>query len=201
MRDTDLDLAHGVARGDEDAFSRLHDRYATRVKTHLVRIVRDPAAADDLVQETFLRLWDRAGQWNGDGSFRSWLLRIATNMAFNHLRTVRRRREQPILTPASPEDTDEDESPVPAWMIDTSSRGPDQVLEQAEQRRLLRRFVGALSEEKQEVFRMIHDEEMETREVAETLGIPEGTVKSRIHHARRQIAREWRQLTTEGEED
>jgi RNA polymerase sigma-70 factor (ECF subfamily) len=100
-----------------------------------------------------------------------------------------------------PEDPDEDESPVPAWMIDASTQGPDQATEQAEQRRLLRRFVSGLSEEKQEVFRMIHDEEMETREVAETLGIPQGTVKSRLHHARKQIAREWRQLTTEWEDD
>jgi RNA polymerase sigma-70 factor, ECF subfamily len=201
MNETDLSLVRGVIRREEDAFSRLYDRYRGLVTAHLIQIVRDPGASDDLTQETFLRVWHRAGQWSGEGSFRSWLLRIATNLALNHLRSVKRRREQPIVPLRPPEDEDEDESPVPAWMVDASSQRPDEALERTEQRRLLKRFVEGLSEEKQEVFRMVHDEEMETREVAERLGIPEGTVKSRVHHARKKIIRDWRQHRAKWEDD
>ena len=200
MSQTDSELAGGVVRGDEEAFARLFDRYEPRLRDHVRRIIRDEAAAADVTQEVFLRLWRRAEQWTGKGAFQSWLLRIGTNLALNHLRSVRRRREQPIELPTPSDDDEEDDSLVPTWMIDGSSLGPDEALERAEQRQLLSRFVGALPEDKQEVFRMIHDAAMETREVAEQLGIPEGTVKSRMHHARKQIAREWQQLTAAWED-
>ena len=199
MSQTDRELAAAVVRGDEEAFARLFERYERRLRDHVRRIVRDEAAAADVTQEVFLRMWRRAEQWTGKGAFQSWLLRIATNLALNHLRSVKRRREQPIELPVLSDD-EEDDSLVPTWMIDRLSLGPDEALERAEQRALLRQFVDGLSEEKQEVFRMIHDAAMETREVAEQLGIPEGTVKSRMHHARKQIAREWQQLTAAWED-
>ena len=96
---------------------------------------------------------------------------------------------------------EDEENPAPSSMIDASPLGPDAVVEQAEQRRLIRRFVDTLPEEKREVFRMVHDAEMEVREVAERLGIPEGTVKSRLHHARRRIAKDWRELETQEEDN
>lgn len=187
---SDQDLVEQIQARDEDAFEMLFARYGETVRRHLVRTVRDPYAADDLLQEVFLRVWTHAHQWDGRGAFTSWLLRIATNLALNHLRTVRRRRQQPLEIPPDPDD-EEDESPVPSWMIDTSSLGPDAVLEQTEQRALFRRLVDDLPEEKREVIRLVHEAEMEIREVAETLGIPEGTVKSRLHYATRRLAQDW----------
>ena len=196
MEQSDKELVCGVVRGEQEAFSVLFKRYRAVIHSHLARIIRDAAAADDLTQEVFLRLWRRAEQWKGQAAFRSWLLRIATNLALNYLRSVKRRREQPIqFAPSSEED--EEESLVPSWMIDASTLGPDEALARSEQHNLLQRFVDQLSEEKQEVFRLIYDAHMETREVAAELGIPEGTVKSRIHHARRQIARSWQELNSE----
>ena len=200
MAQSDKELVGGVVRGEQEAFSVLFQRYRAAVHSNLARIIRDAAAADDLTQEVFLRLWHCAEQWKGQAAFRSWLLRIATNLAFNYLRTVKRRREQPIqFAPRSEED--EEESSVPNWMIDASTLGPDEALARSEQRNLLQRLVDQLPEEKQEVFRLIYDAHMETREVAAELGIPEGTVKSRIHHARRQIARSWQELDSEWEND
>jgi len=193
MTPSDESLIERVLERDAHAFETLFNRYGEMVCHHLTRIVRDRASADDLAQEVFLRVWDRAEQWNGEGPFRAWLFRIATHLAFNHLRSVHRRREQTLEAPRPPVD-EEDENPVPAWMIDASTPGPDALLERAEQRGLLRRFIDELPEDKREVFRMIHDAEMEVREVAERLGIPEGTVKSRLYHARKQIAREWQDL-------
>ena len=199
MTQSDRDLIQRILERDAHAFQTLFSRYGETVCHHLVRMVRDRAAADDLTQEVFLRVWNRAGQWNDRGPFQAWLFRIATNLALNYIRSVKRRREQPIEIPTDVND-EEEENAVPGWRIDASALGPDTILERAEQHRLLNRFVDALPEEKREVFRLMHDAEMEVREVAEKLGIPEGTVKSRMHHARKQIAREWREAQTEWEE-
>ena len=82
------------------AFEMLFERYAVYTRRHINSIVRDEPAAEDILQETFLRVWTRSGQWNGQGTFKGWLFRIATNLALNHLRTRRRRIIPlfPILT-------------------------------------------------------------------------------------------------------
>jgi RNA polymerase sigma-70 factor (ECF subfamily) len=200
MQASDEELVRGVYGGDHQAFAALFRRYQADVQHHLARILRDTATADDLTQEAFLRLWHRAGQWKGEGPFRPWLLRIATNLALNHLRALRRRRETPVPS-AAPLDEDDEDSLVPGWMVDASAVQPDDALIDAERYARLRSIIGELSAEKQEVLRMVYDAHMETREVAAQLGIPEGTVKSRMHHARRHIARSWQQLQAQWEDD
>ncbi len=199
MTPTDHDLVQRVLLGEGQALEALFERYAPVVLVHLSQMLRDRSAAEDLLQEAFLRVWTRAGQWEGRGLFRAWLMRLATNLALNHIRSVRRRREQPLETLPGILDEDE-ENPAPSWMIDVSSLGPDAVVEQADQRRLIRGLVDTLPEDKRGVFWMVHDAEMEVREVAERLGIPEGMVKSRLHHARKRIARDWRELETQEED-
>lgn len=200
MQPSDEELVSGVYGGDHEAFAALYRRYQADVQHHLARIIRDAAAAEDLTQEAFLRLWHRAGQWKGEGPFRPWLLRIATNLALNHLRALRRRRETPIPS-RTPLDEDDEDGLVPGWMVDASAVRPDDALIDAERRARVRRIIDALPAGKQEVLRMVYDAHMETREVAAQLGIPEGTVKSRMHHARRHIARSWQQLEAEWEDD
>ena len=190
MTESDRALVERVQARDTAAFEALYARYRARVARHLVRIVRDRAAADDLAQDVFLRVWTHAERWEGRGAPAAWLLRIATNVALNHLRSVRRRRQRPLKIATVSADP-EDDSLVPAWMIDTAALGPDAVLEQAEQYERLWRLVDHLSEEKREVLRLIHEEEMDIAGAADELGISEGTVKSRLHFARKRLAREW----------
>ena len=178
-----------VAR-DQEAFAILFARYQAQVTESLRWVTRDPVAADDLTQEVFLRVWNRADQWSGQGSFRGWLFRIARNLSLNQLRSKSRRREQPLEMP-SLYDEEEEERPVSGWMIDRAALGPDVQLERAEQRRILQALIDALSEEKREVFQMVYEDEVTLREVAERLAIPEGTVKSRLFHARKQLAEAW----------
>ena len=197
---SDEELVRGVIEGRQDDFAVLFERYRADVLRHLRRIHRHDEDAADVTQEVFLRLWHRAGQWKGDGPLLAWLLRIATNLALNHIRSVRRRREQPLQPPPAMAGEEED-SRVPEWMIDASTLPPDEVLALAERRRLLRGLVTRLPEDGREVIRLIYDGHMNTRQAAAELGIPEGTVKSRIHHARKQIARSWRDLGIDWEED
>lgn len=178
-----------VAR-DQEAFAILFARYQAQVTESLRWITRDPVAADDLTQEVFLRVWNRADQWSGQGSFRGWLFRIARNLSLNQLRSQSRRREQPLEMPSLYDEEDE-EQPVPGWMIDRAALGPDVQLERAEQRRILQALIDALPEEKREIFQMVYEDEVTLREVAERLAIPEGTVKSRLFHARKQLAAAW----------
>ena len=196
---SDSELMARVREHDANAFEMLLTRYRDGIYGHVLVMLHDSSAAEDIVQEVFLRIWTHAEQWHGHGSFKSWLFRIATNLALNHLRALRRRRQQPLETPADPLDED-DESSVPAWMVDHSLPGPEIILEQGERRQLLQRLVAGLPAEKRAVFHLVYEAEMETRQIAQTLGIPEGTVKSRLHYATRRLAQQWRDLQHEGED-
>jgi RNA polymerase sigma factor (sigma-70 family) len=179
-----------ICEHDAEAFETLLARYQEGVRGHLLRMVRDPNTAEDLSQEVFVRVWTRGEQWNGHGPFRVWLLRIATNTALNYLRTVRRRRECPLELPDEHAD-EESLTCSPDWMIDRADANPERALEQGERRRQLEHLVEELPREKREVFRMVFDAEMEIRDVAESLGVPPGTVRSRLHYIRKRLAREW----------
>lgn len=192
MNPTDAQLISQIRKRDADAFAILFDRYIGQVTDHLMRMLRDGGAADDVAQEAFLRVWNRADQWSGKGAFRAWLFRIASNLALNHLRGKKRRREQPLEMPSLHEE-DDDEVLVPGWLVDQAALGPDVQVEQAEQRQMLQKMIRDLPKEKRDVFEMVHNEDLELQEVANRLGIPEGTVKSRLFHARQKLAAEWRE--------
>ena len=190
MTPSDAILMQRIVARDQEAFAILFARYQAQVTESLRWVTRDSVAVDDLTQEVFLRVWNRADQWSGQGSFRGWLFQIARNLSLNQLRSQSRRREQPLEMPSLCDEEDE-ERPVPGWMIDRAALGPDVQLERAEQRRILQALIDALPEEKREIFQMVYEDEMKLREVAERLAIPEGTVKSRLFHARKQLAEAW----------
>jgi RNA polymerase sigma-70 factor (ECF subfamily) len=188
---TDSDLARHIQAQQAWAFDALFERHAGAIRRHLLHIVRDEHAAEDLLQDVFLRVWTRVEQWNGQGAFKGWLFRIATNTALNHLRSQRRRPQQPL---EAPEDLDGDEnSDTPAWLVDNASLGPDKALEASEQSSRLQQIIHDLPEDKREVFRLVHQMEMSLREAADELGIPEGTAKSRLHYARARLSRQWQE--------
>ncbi len=207
---SDEDLACRIQNRDEAAFELLFERYGEALARHLGGMVRGgPAAEDtaqDLVQETFLRVWTRAEQWNRKGSFKGWLYRIATNLALNHLRSLRRHPSQPL--PGEDEGpwdewSAEEDTPAPGWLVDAApfaESGPDAALEQSEERARLRRAINGLPEEKREVFRLVQEMELSIRDAAGQLGIPEGTVKSRLHYAQKQLTQAWRNLDTDLED-
>jgi RNA polymerase sigma-70 factor (ECF subfamily) len=191
METPDRELMGRIRQGDEAAFELLAGRHTSPLRRRLVAMVRDRAAAEDMLQEVLLRLWTRADQWQGTGSVGGWLKRTATNLALNHLRSARRRRERPLQPPSQEPEGEEDL--VPGWMIDTATLGPDAALEQAELRRRMRRLMDELPGEKREVLQLLYDEETDVEEAARRLRVPPGTVKSRLHYARKHLARRWTQ--------
>ena len=201
MEQSDQTLIRKIVKRDATAFETLFARHSMSVRQHILSIVRAESAAEDLVQEVFLRVWTRAEQWNGQGEFKGWLFRIATNLAFNHLRTVRRRRQEPLDTPPDEFDDEDERPPDPDWIVDTSSHGPEVMVERAERFQLLWQLIDGLPQEKREVLHLIYQKEMALREVAIELGIPEGTVKSRLHYSIRHLAREWKEIASDWEEE
>jgi len=191
MKRSDRELIARVRQRDAAAFDLLFRRYQKAIRRHLAGIVRDRSSAEDLLQEVFLRVWTRAGQWRGQGTARAWLFRIATNLALNHLRASRRRREQPLEPAAAA--SEEEEDAIPNWMADTASLTPHEILEKVERTERLGQLMDGLHEDRREVLRLVYEEEMTIQEAAETLRVPEGTVKSRLHYARKRLAQKWKE--------
>lgn len=196
---SDHTLLQRITAGDAEALEQLYERHNAALERHLRRLVRDEAAADDLLQEVFLRVWERASQFSGSGAPRSWLYRIASNLALNHLDAVRRRRQQ-SLEPSAPADDDDGDSPLPAWLIDEAAVAPDAALEQLELRHLVRGLVEDLPISKRRVIALVYDAGLGVSEAAAELGVPEGTIKSRLHHARRLLAVGWKEITRQWED-
>jgi RNA polymerase sigma-70 factor (ECF subfamily) len=196
---SDRELVARICEHDENAFETLSTRYRESIYRYVLATLHDSSATEDIVQEVFLRVWTHAEQWHEQGSFKAWLFRVATNLTLNYLRTLSRHRQQSLDAPANPLDED-DESNLPSWMVDHSLSAPDVLLVQDERNQLLQQLVERLPSEKQAVFRLVYENEMATRQVAQTLGIPEGTVKSRLHYATRRLAQAWRELQHEWED-
>ena len=180
---SDENLMRLVERGDEEAFDALLARHGPAARQRIDRIVRDAGAAEDLTQEAFLRVWTRPGQWSSRGTVAGWIMRIATNLALNHLRSVRRRPVRAMPTAMADDERDD-------WPADESIVDPAERMDQEELLQRFRRHVDRLPESKRTVMKMVHEDDMELADVAERLGIPLGTVKSRLHYACRRIARE-----------
>lgn len=161
---SDEELLRRIARRDPAALASLYDRYAPLVYGLARRIVRDEGQAEDLVQEVFLRVWNRPQVYDqGRGSFRAWLLSVAHHLAVDLIR--RRRREVTYQEKLA----DSFDPPDPFEKVISQVDG-------AKVRSLLDR----LPPEQRQVVVLAYFEGLTQREIAERLGEPLGTVKTRL---------------------
>ncbi|MDI1342351.1 sigma-70 family RNA polymerase sigma factor [Polaromonas sp.] len=156
-------------RGDVAAFSELVARYQDRIYRFLVRLTRSEDDALDLTQETFLRAYQGLPRWRPDALYKTWLFRIARNLAFDLLR--RHKRVEFVALDEDAEIAD----PAP---------GPDAALETSQRLRLLEAALLRLPVEHREILLLREIEEMSYEEIAVVLDLNPGTVKSRIARAR-----------------
>ena len=171
----DHGLAQAIGRGDRGAFERLMRRH----NRHLYRVaratLRDATEAEDALQEAYIAAYRSIAAFRGDSSVRTWLTRLVLNECFARLRRSARR---------------DNVVPIVAWndevdaSVTAESQGPDQMALRAEMRQLLERRIDALPESFRVVFVLRSVEEMTVEEVAEALGIPEATVRSRHFRAK-----------------
>lgn len=201
MKPSDDILIRRILDRDTRAFDTIYARYGEKLRSRLMGMVRDESVAQDLVQEVFLRVWTRAEQWTGRGRFSAWLNRMATNLALNHLRSKRRRREHPLEIPKEVYNwDDEDRLQIPGWIIDTATLGADEMVVLQEQRKMIHHLMESLPEEQKEVIRLVVDAQMDIQSAADTLDIPKGTVKSRLHYAKKRLGDEWNKIKKEDDQ-
>ena len=176
-KDEDVELMLALGRGDDAAFEILFTRWGGRLVGYLRRMVSDVATAEELAQETFLRVYRAREGYAAASRFSTWLYRIATNLALNELRRPRRRR---------PHSSTDDEA-APLTLV-SSAPGPESAAE-------ARLAVGDLSTElerlpaRQRLALWLSAVEGQSyAEVAEVLGTTDKSVKSLVHRARSTLA-------------
>lgn len=169
--DTDEALVERAGRGDRLAASKLVVRHTDRVFAASYRMLRDRAAAEDVTQETFLRLWKNAAKWRPQGArIETWLYRVAMNLCLDRLR--RTKREAP--EEAAPERAD------PAL-------GADEAMEADERRRAVDAALAELPERQREAITLCHYQELSNIEAAEILGVSVEAIESLLARGRRAL--------------
>ena len=177
MSSEDAEVVRRCLAGDERAYRDLVRRYQRPVFSVLMRVVRRAEDAEDLTQETFVRVFKALARYDTERPFSSWIFTIASRLAIDHLR----RRRVPTVSlqvqePGSHEERTMDvEDPGPL---------PDEVTSNREEERNTQEIIDSLPEHYRIVVLLRHQQDLSYDEIAEALKLPLGTVKARIHRAR-----------------
>jgi RNA polymerase sigma-70 factor, ECF subfamily len=169
---SDEALIGRIAGGDKVAMQVLFARHHVRVYRFVLRLVRDQTLAEDLISEVFLDVWRQAGRFEARSAVSTWLLAIARYKA---LSALRRRPDEAL-----------DEEAVAA--IEDPGDDPEVALEKKDKGEILRKCLTALSPEHREIIDLVYYHEKSVEEVAEIVGIPENTVKTRMFYARKRLS-------------
>ena len=161
-----------IAGGDRLAMQVLFARHHVRVYRFVLRLVRNEATAEDLISDVFLDVWRQAGKFEGRSAVSTWMLSIAQ---FKALSALRRR-------------PDEELDEKTAERIEDPSDDPEVALAKKDRASVLRQCLTKLSSDHREIIDLVYYHEKSVEEVAEIVGIPEGTVKTRMFHARKKLS-------------
>ena len=183
---SDEELVRRFGSGDRSAFSELVRRYQSRVYSLCFRWLRDPAKAEEVAQDVFIALYKSLADFRGESKLSTWIFRVATNHCKNRLVYGNRRREDRHESIDAPVGGDDD-GPVKQYAIDAP--GPDASINRAEASKLLQAALDALDDDQREIVLLRDVDDLSYEEIAELLQLPKGTVKSRLHRARAELAR------------
>ena len=161
-----------IANGDKLAMQVLYARHHVRVFRFVVRLVRDESKAEDLISEVFLDVWRQAGRFEGRSSVSTWMFAIAR---FKALSALRRRPDEEL-----------DEDSVAA--IEDQTDDPETALGKKDKSALIRKCLAGLSAQHREIVDLVYYHDKSVEEVAQIVGIPENTVKTRMFYARKRLA-------------
>lgn len=181
MARTDVQLMLGVKAGDDSSFALLLEKYRTPLIHFLGRMVKDPAMAEDLAQEVFLRVYRARKGYRPSAKFTTWMFRIATNLALNAVRDQRhRRRDVSLDEPGSGSQPWEDEQP-----LEVPDRRPsivEQILHR-DRAAVIRRAILALPAKQRAAVLMHKYHEMDYDQIADALDCSESALKSLLFRA------------------
>lgn len=172
----EAELLRAIARGDESAFARVYDRYSPILLGLLLRILRSRAEAEDVLQEVFLQVWQRAQSFDSTrGRAFTWLVTLARSRAIDRLRSIGSRER---ATRASAEDAPPESEPT-EWADTAAIR--------AERAEVVREALAELPDEQRQVLLLAYLEGMSQSEIATAKNQPLGTVKTRTRSALRKL--------------
>ena len=186
----DAALVHRMVEGFESALEDLYDRYAQGIFAMAYRLTSDRGVAEEVVQETFLALWNRAESYDSNaGSLAAWLHTIARNRAIDRLRAAGRRPT--IIAMASSSGSEEDAAAaldrlVAGGNVVAGSRpapAPEDAVEAVARREAIRDAVATMPDQERTVILLAYQDDLSQSEIAERLGWPLGTVKTRTRRA------------------
>ncbi|HEY6080267.1 MAG TPA: RNA polymerase sigma factor [Polyangiaceae bacterium] len=180
--DAEHDLVARLAAADPSAVGAVYDEHHRAVRAFASRLVGDAAAAEDLVHEVFVALPRVMRNYRFESSLRTFLISIAVNHARHHVRAATRRRAAIGRLALEPEGNVAD---------------PEQLQRRKELASLLTRALDTLPLEQRVTFVLCEVEDRTSREVAEITGVPEGTVRTRLHHAKKKLREELSQRGVE----
>ncbi|MBS3762076.1 MAG: sigma-70 family RNA polymerase sigma factor [Planctomycetes bacterium] len=172
---SDKDLLLGFIEGDMTMFETMVRRYEKPLHGLLYKLTGNRTVAADLFQETFMRVFQKAESFRGNSSFKTWLYTIATNLCRSHWRKKASRDSRPLNGSPEPRSTD----PSPSRQVESGEIG--ERIEEA---------VSELPAEQKEVFILKIYHEMTYAEIADTVQIPPGTVKSRMRLALQKLRKQ-----------
>jgi RNA polymerase sigma-70 factor (ECF subfamily) len=190
---TDEELIRLVQRGSREAFSTLVSRYSSRIMNFVFQIVHDREAAEDLAQETFVRVYLNAHRYRDVARFSTWIFTIAANLAKNEVRNRSRRPTLPLA-----EEVGLSDEGLVSVVLEDGGLQPDEEAEAGELRRDVAKAIDVLPPKYREVFVLREVEGFSYHEIADMAGLPKGTVKSRINRARLRFREEIERLRGPG---
>jgi RNA polymerase sigma-70 factor (ECF subfamily) len=185
---TDEQLLSEYRHGDKAAFSDLVARYQRELYHFLVRFLGNRAAAEDVFQETFLQVHQSAEQFDLQRRFRPWLFTIAANKARDLIRSQARRPTNPLQASIS----GDEESGEFIDLMQAAQNAPGAAMESEELQQQVQMTVGNMPEHLREILLLSYFHQFPYKQIGEILGIPLGTVKSRLHAAVAHFADRWR---------
>jgi RNA polymerase sigma-70 factor (ECF subfamily) len=181
---SDQDVVERARAGHESAYRELLRRYERPVFSLVYRMVRDRELAEDLTQDTFVKVLSHIDKYRSEFKFSSWLFKIANNVAIDHLR---RRQLDTVSIEGSPHATTPDLAEATSFELVTQTESPLQELEARELGSEIERAIGRLRPEYRACILLRHVEDRSYEEIAATLDLPLGTVKTYIHRARHEL--------------
>jgi RNA polymerase sigma-70 factor (ECF subfamily) len=181
---SDIEVVALAQQGKENAYRELLARYERPVFSLVFRMVRDREIAEDLAQETFVKVLNNIDRYSPDFKFSSWLFKIANNLTIDHLR---RRRLNTISIEGAPDAVTAESAQATSITIVSGDESPLEELESRELGQAIERAIAKLRPEYRACIMLRHVEDRSYEEIAEIVKLPLGTVKTYIHRARHEL--------------
>lgn len=171
-------LIERAQKGDRDALDSLIRKYEKRAYQYAFRLTSNPEEASDVVSDAFVRVYGALGNFKGNSAFTTWLYRILTNCFLDHRKREKNRSAVSLESTLQTDDGDIERQ------FESADATPDVELERSHRAQVFERAVAMLPEYQRVMVTLYHSEMLSYEEIAETLDLPIGTVKSRLNRAR-----------------